>query len=265
MKTLSLALTSIVSAALLHTGSAAAQTIDWIGDFGGNLVSSPPSGWSVLPPNDPGGSPLFYTSTSGASPGGGQVIEALISSDFLFESMPHGVHLAIGGNYSPVYSGGFYPPSYYYTWGIEGNIASAFIAGDFGRGCSAGQGALEAIYQVPRITWTFHWGVTGGGGLSENDVDATTCAHLPVQYVDGVEQARVRLTSYYDGTVTLEFLSPFGTPLPDGPSPVTRSWASWFNDRAGAVPQNTGVALALIGNVPPGSWVKVDVVQVTSF
>lgn len=230
-----------------------------MGDFGGNLVSSPPSGWSTIAANNPQGFPLLVSSTPWTSPGGGQVIDAIISSNVLFTDAASGVHLAIGANHAPVYSGGFYPG---YTWGVEGNIASAFVIGDFGNGCGRGQGALEAIYQIPRLTWSFYWGVTGGNGLSENEVDATTCTGLPMTYVDGVLKTRVRLTSHYDGSVTVELLDVWGQPVA---WPITRSWSSWFQARAGGVPQHSGIAVGVIGQLAPGAWIKVELVGAYGF
>lgn len=238
---------------------AMAQEMVWTGDFGGNLVSSAPVGWSRLDANNPQGFPLFVSSTPWTTATGGQVLDVIVTSPFLFGDTASGVHLAIGANHAPVYSGGFYPN---YTWGVEGNIASAFIIGDFGRGCSRGQGALEAIYQVPRLTWSFYWGVTGGNGLSENDVDATTCTGLPTMVVDNEVKARLRLTSYYDGSVTVELLDLWGSPAA---WPITRSWQSWFVARSGSVPQNSGIAIGAIGQLPPGQQIKVEVVEQRGF
>lgn len=259
MKVCTLWMVVVICTLGLSARDVAAQEMTWTGDFGGNLVSSAPAGWSRLEANNPQGFPLFVSSTPWTTSTGGQVLDVIISSHFLFSDAASGVHLAIGANYSPVYSGGFYPN---YTWGVEGNIASAFVIGDFGRGCSRGQGALEAIYQIPRLTWSFYWGVTGGNGKSENEVDATTCTGLPTTVVDGELKTRLRLTSYYDGSVTIELLDLWGSPVA---WPITRSWQSWFVERAGGVPQSSGIAIGAIGQLPPGQQIKVTVVDSHGF
>jgi hypothetical protein len=242
-----------------------AQTFTWTGTPSGVQTTGAP-GWSLIAPNMPGSpATLWSTGLPGASPSGGQAMDVVISSDFLLSDPNFGVHLVIGFNYTPVDSYGYYYAngSSAWSWGVEGNQASAFIVGTFSNGgitCSL-QGAFEAIYQIP--SWYpggWYWGVTGGNGMTQNEISPCVAIPLFGRNDAGEYQVRLVLSSNYNGSLAANFFPPIGYP---GFGNSLYSWQSWFIARAGSVPRNTAVALATIGAIPVGKHITVQVMNMS--
>jgi hypothetical protein len=196
-----------------------------------------------------------------------------ISSDFLFTNPPDGYHFILGLNYAPVYSYDWTLSGWY--WGVYGNRASAFIIGNFanekpGRtpvSCNR-QGAFEAIYQVPNTWGDWYWGVSGANGLPANNV--TDCINF-VSYgpnAAGEHEVIVAFSAGYDGSASVSFAPPSGSPLTFGGN---TDWRSWFEARTasgsnpGSVPRHYSIALGALGAIPPGQHVTVQVLSTAGY
>lgn len=240
---------------------ASAQSFTWTGTSSGVQTSGSP-GWALVAPNNPAGvATLWTTGLGNANPSGGQAMDVIISSDFLFTDPAHNVHLILGFDYTPVYSWGYYNG---WRWGVEGNQAAALDVGNFsnsGFTCNR-QASFEAIYQIPSwYSGGWYWGVSGANGQSPND--NAPCLSIPSFGPNpaGEYQLRLALFSNYDGSFAANFLPPSGFP---GFGNSTYNWQSWFAARAGSVPRNTGVALATVGDIPIGKHITVQVMGMSA-
>lgn len=248
-------------AALTH--SASAQTLEWSSAAGGAAtLTVTGAGWGQ-PAVMPGSQPVAMTSV-GSATSAGQHIHAVITSNFLFTSPPEGFHLVMALNYSPVYS----YSDWYWTYSYMGNQASALTIGDAQNSyqdapCARGA-RFEAIYQIPNYgyySW-YPFGVTAGANGQPNAL--AQCAPLlsgPTTGGGSEHQMYVSFSSRYDGS----------TNLMTSPSPgsfviatANHNWASWFAAATGAgVPRHTGVGLAPIGNFPPNSYIRIQILGVS--
>jgi len=256
---------------------ATGHNISWVGgalSSDGVRSASSAASWTLLDPLNPSYIPtLWATGLGNGNPTGSQTIVVKVASDFLFTNTSSDVHFVIGLNYAPVYSNQFFSNTItnglYY--GVYGNQASAFDLGavtnmDINHNqivCHA-QGTFEAIYQLP--TSLPNLGVTTLNGQTPNNI--TNCIMLPRSCnvnAAGDYEVLVTFVSNYDGSASASLVSPSG--CGQNPSSTTpANWQSWFAQRttAGTVPRNTGVALAVLGTIPPGNHITAEIVSMSA-
>jgi hypothetical protein len=263
----------LAAGSLLASGAPGAQTIEWRNDNGSTTIDiSNAPGWYKL--YDPYSTEVVaMTSVGTPTPGGGQRIQAIITSDFLFDvsAVPQGFHFVVALNYAPVFSNGWN-----WTYGVMGNQASAATFGDANQVgpndpayCPFGA-RLEAIYQVTAYIdpwWAPGWGqypfgVTTGVNGDANELSG--CIGMPAGAApSGASELYVSFDSRYDGQASL-YTAPFnGSSIA---SATGQNWYNWVNSATTTgMFMNSGIGLAAVGQVPPGKFVRIQFIEASGY
>lgn len=267
MRLFSAALFTFGLAGFLGSTTSSAQTIEWrkSPDGASSLTINAPNWNPVYSPD--GKSAVVMSSVGTPSPAGGQRMRALVTSNFLLNAPPAGFHFAFALNYAPIYS----YADWYWTSGVMGNQGSLVTLGDAQNSFQDGpcpRGArFEAVYQVPNYSHYYYWypfGVAAGA----NGMPNALAGCLPLLYAEtspgsGEYQMHLEFDSQYSGIARMATSPSYGSPIL---AVGYKDWSSWFNSTTlSGMIRHSGIGIAPIGELPAGSFIRVQFLEMTGY